>query len=45
MKLGCNCWASHAGTEMWKKWNLRPIHHGDPEMCKPMDAVIAEFVM
>lgn len=20
MKLGCNYWASHAGTEMWRKW-------------------------
>ena len=26
-KLGCNYWASHAGTEMWKNWNAEQVEH------------------
>ncbi len=30
-KLGCNCWASHAGVEMWKNWDKAQVER-DPNV-------------
>ena len=27
MKIGCNYWASHAGTSMWKNWDENVVRN------------------